>query len=125
RPASHARCARRRALGGQPPPVRGRPAAPRGGRPRPRLLIGVMAAFTLSLHEHRLAPSARLALVAAPRVLYVRDGDVDVSGTAVAAGAARHGALACAVTAGAQGATVLRYEVRGGDSAASDAPLLE
>jgi quercetin dioxygenase-like cupin family protein len=84
-----------------------------------------MAAFTLSLHEHRLAASARLALVAAPRLLYVRDGDVDVSGAAVAAGAAWHGALACAVTAGARGATVLLYEVRRGDSAASGPPLLE
>jgi len=84
-----------------------------------------MAAFTLSLHEHRLASSARLSLVAAPRVLYVRDGDVDVSGATVAAGAARYGAVACAVTAGLRGATVLRYEVRRGDSSASGPPLLE
>ena len=66
-----------------------------------------MAAFTLSLHEHRLASSARLSLVAAPRVLYVRDGDVDVSGATVAAGAARYGAVACAVTAVASTGVVL------------------
>ncbi len=88
-----------------------------------------MGTFALSLHEDRLAASARVAHPAAPRVLYVREGDVEVSGAGgahVAAGAAWHGAGPCAVTAGPRGAVVLRYELRSGAPATGPgSPLLE
>src|SRR5438552_1650106 len=74
-----------------------------------------MGAFVLALYEDRLAPAARAEHPAAPRVLYVREGDLEVSGPGVpahvAAGAAWHGTLPCAVASGARGATVLRYEL--------------
>jgi len=74
-----------------------------------------MAAFALSLHEDHLEPSAGVAHPAAPRVLYVREGDIEVSSAGrahVAAGSAWHAALPCAVTAGTRGAAVLRFELR-------------
>lgn len=77
----------------------------------------------------------RQPLPAMNRVLYVVDGDVAVeTGGArlpVAANAAWHGAGACGAVAGAQGATLLRYElVRSGTAPASTAgavstPLLD
>jgi hypothetical protein len=74
--------------------------------------------FALTLYEDRLAPSARVELSPAPRVLYVGEGDIEVSSDAgrarVLAGAAWHGTLRCAMAAGARGATVLRYELRQG-----------
>jgi quercetin dioxygenase-like cupin family protein len=68
--------------------------------------------FTLTLSEHRLAPSGAAELPAMPRVLYVAGGDLKIGGATVAAGAAWHGTTACAMAAGPHGATVLRYELR-------------
>ena len=72
----------------------------------------------LTLYEDHVAASAGTELAAAPRVLYVREGDVEVSGDAgrvrVLAGSAWHGTERCAMAAGPHGATVLRYELRQG-----------
>ena len=72
--------------------------------------------YTLTLFEDRLAPAARAELSPTPCVLYVRDGEVDVTTaggrTRVAADSAWHGTGGCVVTAGPQGAAVLRYELR-------------
>ncbi len=76
------------------------------------------ALHRLTLYEDRLAPSARTELLATPRVLYVSEGDGEVSSDAgqvrVLAGSAWHGTLRCAMAAGPRGATVLRYELRQG-----------
>jgi quercetin dioxygenase-like cupin family protein len=78
--------------------------------------------FSLTLYEDRLAPSARVELSPAPRVLYVGEGDIEVSSDAgrarMLAGSAWHGTLGCAMAAGARGATVLRHELRHGVPAA-------
>jgi len=74
-------------------------------------------ARTLRLYTDRLAPKAALAgpLAAASRVIYVREGDATIraAGQAVtlAANSAWHGAVACEVTAGNIGATLLRWEL--------------
>jgi quercetin dioxygenase-like cupin family protein len=72
---------------------------------------------TLRLLEDRLAPGADHALPPLNRVLYVRDGDGAVttagSTTPLGAGAAWHGAAACTVRAGLEGATLLRFELVG------------
>jgi len=86
-----------------------------------------MAAFALSLHEDHLAPSARIAHPAAPRVLYVREGDIEVTGAGrahVAAGSAWHATLPCVVTAGARGTAVLRFELRSDAGVAGAASAL-
>lgn len=78
---------------------------------------------TLRLLEDHLAPGARTALPSQNRVLYVRDGGIGADGAGhtvtVGAGAAWHGATECVVTAGAAGATVLRFELLGAGSPAS------
>ena len=70
----------------------------------------------LTLYEDRLVPSARTELPAATRVLYVAEGELEVSSDAgpvpVPAGSAWHGTERCAMAAGPRGATVLRYELR-------------
>jgi quercetin dioxygenase-like cupin family protein len=75
-----------------------------------------MDGFVLRLARDRFpAGKVMRPLPAGNRVLYVVEGDlsVDASGPPVAIGAsgAWHGALACTASAGAAGATVLRYEL--------------
>jgi len=74
--------------------------------------------YALALYEVRLAPSGKAEWQAAPRVLYVVGGDVDIGGAGVVTSAAWHGTEACSITAGPRGATVLRYEIRAGGSPA-------
>jgi quercetin dioxygenase-like cupin family protein len=69
----------------------------------------------LTLYEDRLAPAARTELPPTPRVLYVREGELDRP-TPVAAGAAWHGVIGCSMGAGTRGATVLRCELRRADT---------
>ena len=77
-----------------------------------------MSTHALRLVRDALPGRASLSLPATNRVLYVLEGDVVVDGRRVAAGEAWHGAGACAGHANAEGATVLRYELRRGDSTA-------
>lgn len=76
-----------------------------------------MASLVLALHADQLAPKAALPapLAAANRVIYVREGDATVraggQAAALAANSAWHGAVACEVVAGANGATLLRWEL--------------
>jgi quercetin dioxygenase-like cupin family protein len=76
-----------------------------------------MTARTLRLYIDRLAPKAALAaaLPAATRVIYVREGDATLraAGQAamLAANSAWHGGAACEVTAGSNGAVLLRWEL--------------
>ena len=84
-----------------------------------------MSVFTLRLCVDRLTAGGRLGpLAAAHRVLYARAGEVvvEAGGTQVALGddAAWYGPGVCALTAGEQGAEVLRYEVLS-EGAADDA----
>jgi quercetin dioxygenase-like cupin family protein len=83
-----------------------------------------MGAYTLRLCEDHLAETARLALTACPRVVYVLAGDVFVTAgggrTHVPVDRAWHGAGGCSVAASARGATILRYELLRGASAADD-----
>jgi len=78
-----------------------------------------MTAYTLNLHTDRLAPKAEGRLRAGNRVLYVRDGDVVARAGGQAAGLAANSAWqgrdAIAVTAGATGATLLRWELAAGN----------
>src|SRR5262249_26799361 len=73
-----------------------------------------MSDFVLRLTEDRL-PGRGLALPARNRVVYVRGGDVTVTGggapATVTVNTAWHGAGPCTVAAGPGGATVLRYEL--------------
>lgn len=70
---------------------------------------------TLRLLEDRLAPAAHHTLPTLNRVLYARDGEITIASAGrtvpLGAGAAWHGASECAVTAGAEGARVLRFEL--------------
>jgi quercetin dioxygenase-like cupin family protein len=72
--------------------------------------------YGLTLCENRLAPSAVAEFPAAPRVLYITAGEIQIAGRRVEAGAAWHGTTACSIAAGSPGATVLRYELRAGES---------
>jgi hypothetical protein len=80
-----------------------------------------MTAYSLSLHTDRLAPKAEGWLPTGNRVLYVRDGDVVARAGSQAAGLVANGAWqgrdAVAVTAGAAGATLLRWELVAGSHA--------
>jgi quercetin dioxygenase-like cupin family protein len=86
-----------------------------------------MASFTLALYADRLeAKAARPApLPAANRIVYVREGDATVraggQAAALAPNSAWHGAVGCEVIAGANGATLLRWEL---GPAATGEPLL-
>lgn len=76
-------------------------------------------AYRLRLIEHGLPGGTGMApLPALNRVLYVAGGDATITGdghaTPLAAGAAWHGAGACAVRAGAGGVRVLRFELYAG-----------
>ncbi|MBI3044928.1 MAG: hypothetical protein HYY78_19090 [Betaproteobacteria bacterium] len=81
-----------------------------------------MPQFTLRLFTDRLQPKAEGALPGCRRVIYVRDGDAIVRAGGQAAGlganSAWHGRDTVSVTAGAAGATLLRWElVAGGGEA--------
>lgn len=84
---------------------------------------------TLRLFRDRLAPRQAQALRAAARVLYAHTGDVSVShlGAAVplTVDHAWHGVGACAVTAGEEGAILLRWELSAGAADPGDEPVLE
>jgi quercetin dioxygenase-like cupin family protein len=93
-----------------------------------------MAVRTLRLYIDRLAPKAALAapLAAANRVVYVRDGDATLraagQAATLAANSAWHGAVACEVRAGANGASLLRWELvrveaPSGEAAGADSRL--
>ena len=87
-----------------------------------------MGAYTLSLLEDHLSPTARLALSAAPRVIYVLSGDVvvtvDERPASVGMEQAWHGTSSCALTSGTRGATVLRYElIRATSTAGATSPV--
>ncbi len=77
--------------------------------------------YALSLSEDTVGAGRRYPLPATNRVLYVRAGAATVASAAraarVAADAAWHGRGACEVTAGAAGATVLRWKLRDGGTA--------
>ena len=78
-----------------------------------------MASFVLALHVDRLEPRAALAApLPANRVIYVREGAATVraggQAATLAADSAWHGAVACEVTAGANGAALLRWELTRG-----------
>jgi len=80
-----------------------------------------MRQFTLRLYTDRLEPKAEGQLPAGNRVIYVRDGDIVLRAGGQAAGLAAnsawHGRGAVAVTAGAAGATLLRWELAAGGEA--------
>jgi quercetin dioxygenase-like cupin family protein len=87
-----------------------------------------MASYTLALYQDRLGPATSVAVPGLPRVVYVIDGDAEVSAgaasTKVHGGAAWHGSAACAIVAGARGARVLRFELRAGSPAAGGSDIL-
>jgi quercetin dioxygenase-like cupin family protein len=81
-------------------------------------LSSVPGGHALTLYEDRLAPAGRVELAAAPRVLYVADGRIEVTHagarTDVGAGGAWQGSAGSSMAAGPDGARVLRYELRAG-----------
>ncbi|MGH8699980.1 MAG: hypothetical protein ACREVR_02230 [Burkholderiales bacterium] len=83
-----------------------------------------MPLYTLRLHTDRLEPKAEIRLGRCNRVIYVRDGDAIVRADAQAAGLAANSAWygrdAVSVTAGAAGATLLRWELVAGNEAAGE-----
>jgi quercetin dioxygenase-like cupin family protein len=83
-----------------------------------------MGAYTLRLCEDRLTETARLALIACPRVVYVLAGDSFVTtggGRAhVTVDSTWHGVGGCLLVAGVHGATILCYELLRGASAVGD-----
>jgi quercetin dioxygenase-like cupin family protein len=82
-----------------------------------------VVARTLRLYSDRLAPKAGLA--AATRVIYVREGDATIRAAGqtatLAADSAWHGAVACEVSAGKNGAALLRWELVPIDAPAGEA----
>ncbi|MBI3515286.1 MAG: hypothetical protein HY060_14680 [Proteobacteria bacterium] len=88
----------------------------------------LMAGYTLSLFEHRLAAGGAMALSAANRVLYVVDGAVKVASAYGAAALAVNTAwcspAAVAIDSPA-GATLLAWELRrAGDTTSDGRPVL-
>ena len=83
-----------------------------------------MPLYTLRLHTDRLEPKAEIRLGRCNRVVYVRDGDAIVRAGAQAAGLAANSAWygrdAVALTAGAAGATLLRWELVASSEAAGE-----
>lgn len=77
--------------------------------------------FTLSLYTDRLEPKAEALLPVCNRVVYLRDGDAVVraggQASGLAANSAWQGREAAAVTAGAGGTTLLRWELVAAGSA--------
>jgi quercetin dioxygenase-like cupin family protein len=89
-----------------------------------------MASYLLRLHTDRLAPKAEAKWPACSRVLYVREGDAQIRAGGQAAGLAAdsawHGPGPVAVSAGAAGATLLRWELAAGAAqGASTSPGLD
>jgi quercetin dioxygenase-like cupin family protein len=89
--------------------------------------MGANTRFTLCLLTDRLAPKAEARLPGCNRVIYVRDGEAVVRAGGQAAGLAAdsawHGRDAVALTAGAAGATLLRWELgAGGEPPVGAAP---
>lgn len=78
-----------------------------------------LSTYTLRLHTDRLEPRAEARLSGSFRVVYIRDGDAIVrAGTqtaGLAANSAWHGRDTITVTAGAAGATLLRWEIVTGE----------
>lgn len=74
-----------------------------------------MAQFIIRLHADRLAPKSECRLPACNRVVYIREGDTVLraggQASGLAANSAWQGKEAAAVTAGAGGATLLRWEL--------------
>jgi len=84
-------------------------------------------ALVLALYADRLEAKAALApLAAANRVVYVREGAATIraggQAATLAANSAWHGAVGCGIAAGANGATLLRWEL--GATAGGGGPLL-
>jgi hypothetical protein len=71
--------------------------------------------FQLQLHTDQLAPKSEMALAAAIRVIYVRDGDVVIRADGQAAGlgadSAWHGSNQGRIAAGTSGAILWRWEL--------------
>jgi quercetin dioxygenase-like cupin family protein len=88
-----------------------------------------VTARVLRLFRDRLAPGQPRTLPPADRVLYAQAGDVTVNHTGapvpLAADSAWHGAGACALTAGAAGVTLLRWELAPVDAVRDGEPVLE
>jgi len=86
-----------------------------------------VSARKLRLYADRLAPKAALAAPLAPasRVIYVREGNATIraagQAAALAANSAWHGGVACAVSAGSNGAVLLRWELVPVDAPAGEA----
>ena len=86
-----------------------------------------MASSTLALYADRLEAKAALPapLAAANRIVYVREGDATIraggQAATLAANSGWYGAGGCEVVAGANGATLLRWEL---GPTAGGAPLL-
>src|SRR5512134_1930600 len=74
-----------------------------------------MPLFLLRLYTDRLEPKSEVRLPACSRVVYVREGDAIVraggQASGLAANSAWQGQDEAAVTAGAGGATLLRWEL--------------
>src|SRR5437868_341971 len=75
----------------------------------------------LALLEDRLEEGARLPLAAAPRVVYVVSGHLEIDGVAIADNQAWHAVGACVIQARAP-SRVWRWELRA-DGAANDPAL--
>ena len=86
-----------------------------------------MAQWILSFYTDRLEPKSESRLPGCNRVVYVRDGDAILRAAGQAAGVAAnsawHGRNELIVTAGAAGATLLRWELVAG-AVAGSAPTL-
>lgn len=84
-----------------------------------------MRAYTLRLFEDHLRATGRLTLAPAPRIVYVRAGDVTVTADGasqpVAEDHAWHGTGECVLAAGPRGGTTLRYELLRGERPAQAA----
>jgi quercetin dioxygenase-like cupin family protein len=80
-----------------------------------------MPQYTLRLHTDRLPPKTEAAAPACHRVIYVREGDAMVRSGGQAAGLASnsawHGSGTLTITAGASGASLLRWELVSGNPA--------
>lgn len=78
----------------------------------------------LRLYTDTLSPKSEVRFAAAPRVIYVREGDAIVRARDQAAGLAANSAWyspgAATVTAGTSGATLLRWELVAGSAAGDD-----
>jgi quercetin dioxygenase-like cupin family protein len=89
-----------------------------------------VAPYYLAFYVDRLEPKAALAapLAARHRVIYVRDGAATIraggQAATLAPNSAWHGAVGCEAAAGADGATLLRWELAPAPPAPSGEPAL-